>query len=65
MLTPSLDWNRSSLCQNGECVEIGAYDDMVVMRSSSQPDSGFIYFTPEDFSAFLGAAKAGEFDLTR
>jgi hypothetical protein len=65
MQTPSLTWNKSSLCQNGECVEIATYDDMVVMRSSALPDLGYVYFSPEEFGAFLGAVKAGEFNLVR
>jgi hypothetical protein len=38
---------------------------MVLMRSSSEPESGYIYFTEEEFSGFLRAAKAGKFDLFR
>lgn len=34
-----------------------------MMRNSTRPDSGYIYFTSEEFSTFLLAAKAGEFDL--
>jgi hypothetical protein len=33
------------------------------MRSSAHPESGYVYLTPEEFGHFLGAAKAGEFDL--
>jgi len=65
MQTPSLVWQRASLCQNGECVEIAAYDGTVVMRNSARPDSGYVYFTCGEFSIFLMAAKAGEFDLAR
>jgi hypothetical protein len=36
---------------------------MVLMRSSAMPESGYIYITEEEFSVFLGAAKAGKFDL--
>ena len=60
-----LDWHRSSLCQTGECVDIAKYNDTVVMRSSAHPESGYVYLTPEEFGHFLGAAKAGEFDLAR
>jgi hypothetical protein len=63
MQTPALDWHRSSLCQTGECVEIATFNDTVVMRSSAHPESGFLRFTPEDFSVLIGAAKAGRFDL--
>jgi hypothetical protein len=65
MQTPALDWHKASFCQTGECVEIAAYNDVVLMRNSAQPESGYVYFTPEEFDSFLGAAKSGEFDLAR
>jgi len=65
MQTSALDWHRASLCQTGECVEIATFNDTVVIRSSAQPESGYLYFTPEDFSLFLGAVKAGGFDMAR
>lgn len=61
----SLNWCRASFCQTGECVEIAAHDDAVIMRSSAHPDAGYIYFSPKEFSSFVAAAKAGEFDLVR
>jgi nitrate reductase alpha subunit len=59
----SIDWYRASFCQSGECVEVARHDDTVMMRNSTHPDTGYVYFTPEEFNMFLGAAKAGEFDL--
>lgn len=58
---PGLEWQRASLCQTGECVEISAYNDLIVMRNSSQPHLGYVYFTPKEFRVFLENAKAGEF----
>lgn len=63
MQTSELDWHKASFCQTGECVEIAAYNDLVLMRSSAQPKMGYVYFTLEEFSSFLEAAKSGEFDL--
>jgi hypothetical protein len=60
---PSVDWYRASFCQNGECVEIAAQNGVVIMRSSAEPDSGQIRFTPEEFGCFLREAKAGGYDL--
>jgi Domain of unknown function (DUF397) len=67
MQTPALEWHKSSFCQTSECVEISEYNGTVLMRNSAQPasESGYIYFTEEEFSAFLKAAKAGQFDLAR
>ena len=64
-IRPSLDWQKASFCQNGECVEIAAHNGMVMMRKSNEPNSARLYFTPEEFSSFLRGAKAGEFDLAR
>jgi Domain of unknown function (DUF397) len=63
MDTSVLDWHRASLCQNGECVEIAMYRDEVVMRNSAEPNSGNVFFTPEEFGTFLKGAKAGSFDV--
>jgi hypothetical protein len=58
----SFNWCKASFCQTGECVEIAAHEDMVIMRSSAYPDAGYVYFSPKEFGSFLAAAKAGEFD---
>jgi Domain of unknown function (DUF397) len=63
-LVPAHDWRKASFCQNAECVELAAHDGKIIMRKSSQPDSGHIYFTPEEFDAFLEDAKSGRFDFT-
>jgi Domain of unknown function (DUF397) len=58
----SLNWCRASFCQTGECVEIAAHGDAVIMRNSAHPDGGYVYFSPKEFGSFLAAAKAGQFD---
>jgi len=60
-----LEWYKSSFCAAGECVEIAAHEDVVIMRNSSRPEAGSIYLSPIEFSSFVRAAKAGEFDLAR
>ena len=62
MQTP-LNWYKASLCQTGECVEIAAQNGMVIMRGSTQPDAGYLYFSPEEFGSFVMGAKAGGFDF--
>lgn len=58
-----LNWQKASLCQTGECVEIASYNGMVVMRNSSRPQEGQAYFTAKEFSLFVQSAKAGEFNF--
>lgn len=60
---PQLNWRKASFCQNGECVEVAAHNGQIVIRKSTQPDVGYIYFTREGFAAFLMEAKAGKFDF--
>jgi len=62
MQAQPLVWHWASFCQNGECVWLGAQNGSVIMRSS-QPDSAWLYLTPEEFGAFLSDVKTGKFDL--
>jgi hypothetical protein len=62
-LDSSLTWQKSSLCQNGECVEIAAHGSSVLMRNTSRPKD-LAHFTATEFRLFLEAAKSGEFDLS-
>jgi Domain of unknown function (DUF397) len=61
--TSSEYWQKSSLCQNGECVEISAHNGTVLMRNSAQSGAGYVSITPNEFVVFLEAAKAGRFDM--
>jgi hypothetical protein len=58
-----LAWYKASFCQNRECVEVTEINGLVLMRSSAEPDSGYINLTAKEFGSFLTAAKAGEFDV--
>ena len=60
-----LNWQKSTLCAAGECVEIAAHEDVVIMRNSSCPEAGYIYLSPTEFGDFVRAAKAGEYDPAR
>jgi hypothetical protein len=56
-----LDWRKSSLCRNGECVEVAAQDGMVLLRSSS--DAGEVLsLTPDEWEALVHGMRAGEFE---
>lgn len=54
-------WRKSSFCQGGECVEVGALDGMVLVRDSKEPEHVLTY-SGEEFRAFALAIKAGEYD---
>ena len=54
-------WMKSSFCQSGECVEVGAVDGMVLLRDSKAPHGGTLRFSAAEFDAFVRGAAAGEF----
>ena len=61
----SLAWRKSSYSEGGgECVETAVLPDRrVAVRHSKRPGTAVLLYSPAEWSAFLAAAKAGEFDL--
>ena len=59
-----LSWIKSSLSfSNGNCVEVASLSDGEVgVRDSKDPSGPVLRFTPEEWHAFLGGARKGEFD---
>lgn len=75
MPTPTLDssadrpgsgpvWIKSSLSYAfGNCVEVASLPDGCIgVRNSRHPNGPMLSFTPDEWIAFLGGARAGEFD---
>lgn len=51
-------------CADKNCVEIAAVGGLIGVRDSAAGQNGpVLAFTPDKWSAFLGGAKRGEFDL--
>lgn len=57
-------WIKSSLSlSNGNCVEVASLpDDEVGVRDSKNSEGSVLRFTPEEWHAFLGGVRNGEFD---
>jgi hypothetical protein len=55
---------KSSLSfANGNCVEVaGLPDGEIGVRNSRDPDGAVLRFTPDEWQAFLGGVRNGEFD---
>lgn len=66
---PAVAWHIStkSNSNGGSCVEAGPLLDgsgRVALRHSKAPDGAVIVYTREEWDAFIGGAKDGEFDFT-
>lgn len=58
-------WRKSTYTGNtGNCVEVADLDSSVGVRDSKNPTGPALVFDREAFAAFIGATKAGQFDLT-
>jgi hypothetical protein len=57
-------WIKSSLSfANGNCVEVASLaSGEIGVRNSRDRDGLVLRFTPDEWNAFLGGARNGEFD---
>lgn len=63
-------WRKPSRSNNNNnCVEVAAgqpsFDGVIGVRDSKDPDGPVLVFQPRDWTAFLAAAHAGDYDATR
>jgi hypothetical protein len=58
-------WRKSTRsgpnCDN--CVEVAFVPGAIAVRDSKNPTGPVLIFTPDEWDAFVGGAKDGEFDL--
>jgi hypothetical protein len=59
-----LSWIKSSLSfANGDCVEVASLPDGGIgVRHSKDREGAILRFTPNEWHAFLGGVRNGEFD---
>lgn len=59
------EWRKSVRsgpnCDN--CVEVAFVDGAIAVRDSKNSTGPVLIFTPQEWDAFVGGAKDGEFDL--
>ena len=56
-------WTKSSLSfSNGNCVEVASLDGQIGVRNSRDRAGSVLRFTPDEWDAFLGGVRNGEFD---
>jgi len=58
-----LDWKTARLCNSGTCVEIAVTDSQVYVRDNKHTEKEPLSFTHDEWRTFVGAVRAGEFDL--
>jgi Domain of unknown function (DUF397) len=56
-------WHKSTYSATNGCVEVALVDGHVAVRDSKDRHGPVLVFTPVEWSAFLGGARNGEFDL--
>ncbi|MBB5786032.1 DUF397 domain-containing protein [Jiangella mangrovi] len=63
---PHAVWRKSSKSgAQGNCVEVAPLPTgTIAVRNSRHPDGPALIFTPDEMTAFVDGAKAGEFDVT-
>ena len=61
---PATNWIKSSLSfSNGNCVEVANLaGGQVGVRHSKDTEGAVLRFTPDEWHAFLGGVRNGEFD---
>lgn len=56
-------WRKSSLSNSqGNCVEIAHINNHVAVRDSKNQEGPALIFTPDEWKAFVGGVRKGEFD---
>jgi len=60
------EWKKSirSGSNGGSCVEVRQNDETMQVRDSKDKTGPVLTFTPDEWRAFIGGAKDGEFDIS-
>jgi hypothetical protein len=56
-----LTWRRSAGCDSSTCVEV-AIGDEVGVRDGKHPTGPVLWFTHDEWAAFVAGVRAGDFD---
>jgi Domain of unknown function (DUF397) len=58
-------WRTSSYSGGNGCVEVAFVDSQVGVRDSKDRQGPVLVFTANEWEAFIGGARDGEFELPR
>lgn len=55
-------WRKSTLSSHSNCVEVAFIDGQVGIRDSKNRQGPILMVTGDEWEAFVGGVRAGEFD---
>jgi hypothetical protein len=58
-------WRKATRSGGNGCVEVGLVDGQIAVRDSKDREGPVLLFTANEWEAFLGGARDGEFELPR
>lgn len=56
-------WVRSRHCDTNSCVEAADLGSEVAIRNSQNPNGPVVLFTKEEWRAFVGGVRDGDFNF--
>jgi hypothetical protein len=56
-------WVKSGRCESSSCVEAAPVTGGVLVRNSTDPNGPMLSFTAEEWIAFVGGVRDGDFDF--
>ncbi len=56
-------WVKSRRCEASSCVEVAIEEDKILVRNSTEPHGHVLSFTADEWVAFVGGVRDGDFDL--
>lgn len=58
-----ISWRKSTASAQGNCVEVGAAGDRILVRDTKDRSGSVLSFTPAEWRAFLTGVDSGEFSI--
>ncbi len=55
-------WRAASRCESGACVQVGTLGEIVMVRSSPDPEGTCLKLSRGDWQEFVARLKRGQFD---
>jgi hypothetical protein len=57
-----LTWHTALSCESGACVQVAVDNHSILIGNSQRPDGPVLEYTPDEWHAFVGGIKKGDFD---